>query len=79
VHYPKGFTACISDGSMKYNRSNGELWYLPGRTGRHCVDITALNVIGQNSGSQDDFEDKSGDRRERRDPPLSQKLIIPWM
>lgn len=79
VHYPEGFTACISDGSIKYNRSNGELWYLPGRTGRHCVDITALNVVGQNSGSQDDFEDKSGDRRERRDPPLSQKLIIPWM
>jgi endoglycosylceramidase len=42
LHYPKGFKACISDGSIKYNRSNGELWYKPSRTGKHFVNLTTL-------------------------------------
>jgi endoglycosylceramidase len=44
VHYPEGFMACISDGSVKYNRSKGELWYQPERAGWHYVNITALNA-----------------------------------
>jgi endoglycosylceramidase len=42
VHYPEGFTACISDGSVKYNRSRGELWYLPGKAGYHYINITSI-------------------------------------
>lgn len=41
VQYPDGFMACISDGSVKYNRSRGELWYQPGLTGCHYINIIA--------------------------------------
>jgi len=41
LHYPEGFVAHISDGSVKYNRSKGELWYQPNWAGCHYVNITA--------------------------------------
>jgi len=44
VHYPAGFMACISDGSLKYNRSIGELLYQPERPGWHYINITALST-----------------------------------
>jgi endoglycosylceramidase len=42
LHYPNGLKVCISDGSVRYRRESGELWYSPERNGRHCLSITAL-------------------------------------
>jgi Glycoside hydrolase family 5 C-terminal domain len=41
VHYPEGFMVHTSDGAVKYNRSKGELWYQPSRSGCHYFNITA--------------------------------------
>ncbi len=42
VHYPDGFIVRISDGCVRYNKSKGELWYLPAQRGLHYVNITAV-------------------------------------
>jgi len=44
VHYPEGFMACISDGSIEYNKGKGELCYQPSRTGCHYVNITSCTM-----------------------------------
>lgn len=43
VHYPKGFIVSISDGYVRYNKSEGELWYLPAKKGLHYINITAVS------------------------------------
>gem|GEM_PF-1031996 len=76
IHYPDGFVVCISDGCMRYNKSKGELWYLPGQElpgqqGLHYVNITAV------SSEKFDFDDHEEKNRKQRswNPLLSQELI----